>query len=65
METDQKKYQCPICSDKIIVNDNVFDKYFPFCCKRCQLIDLGQWAASSYRVPGTQVSEIEEEDLEK
>ncbi|MEO8038947.1 MAG: DNA gyrase inhibitor YacG [Betaproteobacteria bacterium] len=23
----------------------------PFCCERCKLIDLGQWASESYRIP--------------
>lgn len=23
----------------------------PFCSERCRLIDLGNWAAESYRVP--------------
>lgn len=23
----------------------------PFCSKRCQLIDLGEWAAESHRIP--------------
>jgi endogenous inhibitor of DNA gyrase (YacG/DUF329 family) len=25
--------------------------YRPFCSERCKLIDLGQWAAESYRIP--------------
>ncbi|HMM47054.1 MAG TPA: DNA gyrase inhibitor YacG [Thiobacillaceae bacterium] len=27
-------------------------KWRPFCSERCKLIDLGQWAAEKYRVPG-------------
>lgn len=23
----------------------------PFCSERCKLIDLGQWATESYRIP--------------
>lgn len=26
-------------------------KWRPFCSERCKLIDLGAWAAESYRVP--------------
>ncbi|MGL4601644.1 MAG: DNA gyrase inhibitor YacG, partial [Plesiomonas sp.] len=26
--------------------------YRPFCCKRCQLIDLGEWAEEEKRIPG-------------
>ncbi|MGY2942229.1 uncharacterized protein ACVWWM_002420 [Ewingella americana] len=25
--------------------------YRPFCCKRCQLIDLGEWADEEKRIP--------------
>ncbi|VFP86353.1 DNA gyrase inhibitor YacG [Candidatus Erwinia haradaeae] len=32
---------CPICSKKIIWSK--FNKWRPFCSKRCQLIDLGGW----------------------
>ncbi|HCA26911.1 MAG TPA: DNA gyrase inhibitor YacG [Betaproteobacteria bacterium] len=42
---------CPICG-KISAwsQDN---PYRPFCSERCKLIDLGQWAAESYRIPQT------------
>ena len=26
-------------------------KYRPFCSRRCQLLDLGAWAAESYVIP--------------
>ncbi|MGH8635778.1 MAG: DNA gyrase inhibitor YacG, partial [Burkholderiales bacterium] len=26
-------------------------RFRPFCCARCKLIDLGQWATEQYRVP--------------
>ncbi len=34
----------------------------PFCSARCKLIDLGNWASGSYRVPVR--SEDEQEDGE-
>jgi len=27
------------------------NKYFPFCCERCQMADLGRWLAEDYRIP--------------
>jgi len=27
------------------------NKWRPFCGERCRLIDLGQWASESYRMP--------------
>jgi len=40
---------CPQCGAKSEYSvDNVFR---PFCSQRCRLIDLGQWATESYRIP--------------
>ena len=27
----------------------------PFCSERCRLIDLGQWADESHRIPGEEL----------
>ena len=27
-------------------------KWKPFCSERCRLIDLGEWANESHRIPG-------------
>ena len=41
---------CPNCGKEVEwTKDN---RYRPFCCERCRLIDLGEWAAERYRVPG-------------
>jgi len=41
---------CPNCGKEVRwTKDN---RYRPFCCERCRLIDLGEWAAERYRVPG-------------
>jgi len=42
---------CPQCG-KSIVWDNS-NPFRPFCSERCKLIDLGQWATESYRIPDT------------
>ncbi|WP_409574573.1 DNA gyrase inhibitor YacG [Thalassotalea sp. PS06] len=26
------------------------NKFRPFCCKRCQLIDLGEWAEENHKI---------------
>ena len=41
--------KCPTCSKAVEWQDN---PYRPFCCERCQLIDLGKWVSEEYRVPG-------------
>jgi endogenous inhibitor of DNA gyrase (YacG/DUF329 family) len=41
---------CPQCNAEVIW-DSKISPFRPFCSERCKLIDLGQWAAESYRVP--------------
>ena len=40
---------CPQCKKVIEWNDNYPQR--PFCSERCKLIDLGEWADESYRIP--------------
>jgi endogenous inhibitor of DNA gyrase (YacG/DUF329 family) len=40
---------CPLCRQPTTWEGN---PWRPFCSERCQLIDLGTWAAEQYRVPG-------------
>ncbi|WLS78271.1 DNA gyrase inhibitor YacG [Erwinia pyri] len=39
---------CPTCSKKVIWDE--LSPWRPFCSKRCQLIDLGEWAAEEKRI---------------
>jgi len=36
----------------------------PFCSERCKLIDLGQWATESYRIPLEDQQQSEVKDAE-
>lgn len=38
--------KCPIC-EKEVTLDN---PEMPFCCERCRLVDLGNWASEKYVV---------------
>lgn len=40
---------CPTCARP--AEFSPANKFRPFCSERCRLIDLGQWATESYRVP--------------
>ncbi|MDD5330052.1 MAG: DNA gyrase inhibitor YacG [Sulfuricella sp.] len=40
---------CPICGKHALFGPE--NKFRPFCSERCKLIDLGQWATESYRIP--------------
>ena len=41
--------RCPVCSGEATWEPN---PWRPFCSERCQVTDLGAWAAGWYRVPG-------------
>jgi endogenous inhibitor of DNA gyrase (YacG/DUF329 family) len=54
---------CPNCG-KIIVWDTS-NRYRPFCSERCKMIDLGQWASESYRIPDAETDMDTDADVEK
>ena len=37
---------CPICGGPVPQGN----RHFPFCSKRCKLIDLGRWLGGRYRI---------------
>lgn len=41
--------ECPTCSKTVVWGE--ISLYRPFCSKRCQLIDLGEWASEEKRIP--------------
>ena len=43
------KVRCPQCGGEALWSPE--NAYRPFCSERCKLIDLGAWAAETYRVP--------------
>jgi len=49
-DSETVKLNCPTCKKVVLWNDNF--PYRPFCCERCRLIDLGEWASESHKIPG-------------
>lgn len=49
MSMKEPEVNCPQCGT--IVVWRAASVYRPFCSERCKLIDLGQWATESYRLP--------------
>jgi endogenous inhibitor of DNA gyrase (YacG/DUF329 family) len=47
-----KKVKCPTCKKEIEWDNK--NSYRPFCSERCRLIDLGEWASESHRIPGNE-----------
>ena len=39
---------CPTCGKNVVWNEH--SPFRPFCSKRCQLIDLGEWADEEKRI---------------
>ncbi|MEN9898271.1 MAG: hypothetical protein RLZZ66_1920 [Pseudomonadota bacterium] len=45
--------KCPTCRTAV---EWTAQEYFkPFCCERCKLIDLGEWAMEEKKIPGESV----------
>jgi len=60
-----RKVKCPHCGRLTFYSPE--NPFRPFCSERCRVIDLGQWADESYRIPLEQTPsmnplEIPEED---
>ena len=48
------KVNCPTCKKEVEwTKENL---HRPFCSKRCQLIDLGEWADEEKRIKGETVT---------
>ncbi|EKD9546434.1 DNA gyrase inhibitor YacG [Salmonella enterica] len=46
--SDVTVVNCPTCGKPVIWEE--ISPFRPFCSKRCQLIDLGEWAAEEKRI---------------
>jgi endogenous inhibitor of DNA gyrase (YacG/DUF329 family) len=42
------KVPCPTCKNEVIWQEE--SKFRPFCSKRCQLIDIGEWADEGHKI---------------
>ncbi len=42
------KVSCPTCAKEVVWQPE--STYRPFCSKRCQLIDLGEWADEGHKI---------------
>lgn len=45
----QKQIKCPQCGRLTFYSTENPSR--PFCSERCKLIDLGQWASESFKIP--------------
>ncbi|WJG10196.1 DNA gyrase inhibitor YacG [Aliiglaciecola sp. LCG003] len=52
---------CPTCKEKVVWNEQ--SKFRPFCSKRCQLIDLGEWSDEKMSIPAGPSKESEQQAM--
>jgi len=47
------KHKCPICHKTIKAKPQEKSeeiKFYPFCSRRCKLVDLGMWLDAGYKI---------------
>ncbi len=49
--SDVVEVTCPTCGKSVVWDTS--SPWRPFCSKRCQLIDLGEWATEEKRIPSS------------
>lgn len=55
------RVKCPQCETIFTYYESEFR---PFCCERCKMIDLGHWFKESYRVPGKEKNQLNQNSNE-
>ncbi len=60
-----KDILCPVCQKRH--NWLQSKPWSPFCCERCKIIDLGNWASEKHAIPGKSVYNFndQEEGIDK
>ena len=51
---------CPTC--KKLIEYSINNKFRPFCCERCQMIDLGDWANENFKIPDNKPPELDDSE---
>lgn len=47
----RKVVLCPQCRAPVPIQASLRPATFPFCTKRCKMVDLGKWFDESYAIP--------------
>ncbi|MBX9766022.1 MAG: DNA gyrase inhibitor YacG [Bdellovibrionales bacterium] len=59
--TSKTQVKCPTCKKPIIYEESPAR---PFCSERCKLIDLGEWASESFKIPVQNSSNFNENETD-
>jgi uncharacterized protein len=46
---------CPQCRQPASLEPS--NRFRPFCCERCKLLDLGEWFAGRYTIPAVEADD--------
>jgi hypothetical protein len=49
VQSDTFVVQCPTCGKRVRHTD-AGSEWFPFCSRRCKLIDLGKWFDEEHKI---------------
>lgn len=53
MELKTLSVSCPTCKTQVLMTPAF--EHRPFCCKRCQMIDFGEWVNEEHKIEGEPV----------
>lgn len=54
---------CPNCKKEVLWSKE--NRFRPFCSKRCQLIDLGEWATEEKIIPGSEITLLPNDEFKE
>ena len=60
LEAKPRLVACPTC--KKLIEYSINNKFRPFCCERCQMIDLGDWANENFKIPDNKPAELDDSE---
>jgi hypothetical protein len=61
--TQPRLVKCPTCAKPVTWVAE--EKFRPFCCERCRLIDLGEWVMEEKKIAGESiVLDADNQDLD-
>ncbi len=60
MSHEEPAVGCPNCGKPVDYRRRAENPFFPFCCERCKLLDLGEWLSEEHRIEGQGPQDVDE-----
>ncbi len=64
MNAEELKIECPNCGQRVVRSPQSTAPFFPFCSKRCKMVDLARWFDEEHRIREPLGERIPREDGE-